>query len=888
MTTSNSYAASHRRPFHPLAVASILLATTEAAAQSVAFENSRHDFPKRALAVTTGDLDLDGRAEAITTNASGDLSIARFDADLRLLSTVHLPLCADLLPARLADFDSDGDLDGFAACRSSTTAFFLRNDGAGMLTTNSVALSGIPSGFDLGDLDLDGDVDVVVGRAIQGLDAISMLRNDGAGAFTVVLPGASNFAVNDLAIGDLTGDGRPDVICSRPSTTLLMFYVLRGNGAGGLVYDPALSSTLDGFTAERLTLADADDDTDLDAWFGSADDSKLGFAKNDGTGRMATPVSLFSNADGYHIADADGDGRIDASRFGSFGGTIHRNFGNAKFTPIDEFASRGRGALGDFDDDGRFDVVSVTDHDSDNTIGVTRRGALGRFHGGYALGLPITNAFPVGRADFDSDGDLDSLFKATIPSESSKRLVLARNDGPVSGGWLEIAVAQTGVAGFLAPGELIADIDSDGKEDVVEWENSSTLFTAKGLGDGTFAGFVAQSYGQAATYVGDACAGDADLDGDLDFAVLVGSAGGSIARVLVLDNDGTGSFGFVPNTIYPSAGATHGGGLAGADLNLDGALDFVATTHQAAPQITQLTPLLSTGPMAWTEQPSHAIGTVTAWSVALHDVDGDASLDAVVTVTPFAWATMNPFALEFFRGLGGGNFASVPISMTGTSGATGRPDFTDLDGDGDVDLVASSPIDGLFDVRTQIAPFSFTSVGRYAAAREAGGGVLDVDGDGRGDLVSYGGLVTPRLQTPAPCPHILVEFGQGCSAANQLPILLRGDGCTEGGDSIHLSLDGAAVGAPALLLLGDERTNLPLGGGCSLFLKSVLGLPLPFVFGPPHGWTDSSTSGSFGLIAQVPLGIPANSSVFLQAFSAAMAPGGVPLAASNGLRIVFR
>lgn len=72
----------------------------------------------------------------------------------------------------------------------------------------SLGLVAFPFGAIEGaDFDLDGDIDIVG----SGLNAFSIALNNGAGVF------ASTFAMimtsaSDLAAGDFTGDGKPDLI----------------------------------------------------------------------------------------------------------------------------------------------------------------------------------------------------------------------------------------------------------------------------------------------------------------------------------------------------------------------------------------------------------------------------------------------------------------------------------------------------------------------------------------------------------------------------------------------------------------------------------------------------------------------------------------------------
>jgi hypothetical protein len=88
--------------------------------------------------------------------------------------------------------------------------------GAPVLYTTLFSLS------DVGDFDLDGDVDLVGG----GGATLRILLNDGTGSFptSVDLIGQSG-----VRAGDFTGDGRPDLL-TLTTTTKALFGVYRNTG----------------------------------------------------------------------------------------------------------------------------------------------------------------------------------------------------------------------------------------------------------------------------------------------------------------------------------------------------------------------------------------------------------------------------------------------------------------------------------------------------------------------------------------------------------------------------------------------------------------------------------------------------------------------------------
>lgn len=115
----------------------------------------------------------------------------------------------------LGDIDRDGDLDIVSGNKGAQNAVHL-NDGSGHFTaTNALRpfgiFSGDTTGLNLGDIDGDGYLDVVVGNRYQ--PAVIYL-NDTSGGFPEKLSRPIGEAINNVqsvAIGDVNGDGALDL-----------------------------------------------------------------------------------------------------------------------------------------------------------------------------------------------------------------------------------------------------------------------------------------------------------------------------------------------------------------------------------------------------------------------------------------------------------------------------------------------------------------------------------------------------------------------------------------------------------------------------------------------------------------------------------------------------
>lgn len=258
-------------------------------------------------------------------------------------------------------------------------------------------------------------------------------RGDSAAASwpTLHFPTGAGFN-HTLAVGDLNGDGRPDVVT--PNSAASVVSVLLGTGGG----------TLAPFQAYAV--------------FGEPQDVQMADLTGDGVPDLATPD------------------------YAGSGVTVLRGLGDGSFAPRVAYAV-GPGLVSlvtaDLDGDGRLDLA--VSKEAGSTLAVLPALAAGGF--GAALETASGTApHQIGSADFDHD-DLPDL--AVASHGASGASVHLGNGSHLPG------PATLFPAGASPVGLSIADLDLDGDQDLlVSHVNAATVSVLLGNGDGSFASAV--------------------------------------------------------------------------------------------------------------------------------------------------------------------------------------------------------------------------------------------------------------------------------------------------------------------------------------------------------------------------------------------------------------
>ena len=291
--------------------------------------------------IATGDLDGDGKQEIViaglytnrisvyrNTSTPGTITAASLAAKVSFISdTISMPTSL-----AIGDLDGDGKPELVVANSYSNTLSVLKNSSnVGSIDSTSFAAAvdfttGLaPTSVAITDIDGDGKSDLVTTNF--NANTISVFKNKStsgiinAASFAAKVDFAVGAAPNALTIGDLNGDGKPDILVVNQAANTIS--ILENKATSGTISAASLGAKVDIYTNGAspyfVSVGNIDSDSLPDIVVGNLVSNNISVIKNVYTSGSITAAAFAAGvniATGNYpfsvaIADVDGDGKAD-------------------------------------------------------------------------------------------------------------------------------------------------------------------------------------------------------------------------------------------------------------------------------------------------------------------------------------------------------------------------------------------------------------------------------------------------------------------------------------------------------------------------------------------------------------------------------------------------
>jgi len=293
--------------------------------------------------VSIGEIDGDGKPDLVVTNSGVSNSVSVFrntstSGGVSFAAKVDFGTGSSPWSVSLGDLNGDGKTDLAVANRTGFSVSVLRNTstsgGVSFAAKVDFSAGSSPYSVSIGDLDGDGKPDLAV--ASNGTNSASVYQNtstSGGISFAAKVDFSAGSGPISISIGDIDGDGKPDLAVANNSGNNAS--VFRNTSTPGIIDAGSFAARVDfaaGGAPQIVCLGDIDGDGKPDMAVANFTGNSVSVLRNTsvtGTVSFAAKVDLGSagQASSVSIGDIDGDGKpeIAASNYNVNSVSVFRN-----------------------------------------------------------------------------------------------------------------------------------------------------------------------------------------------------------------------------------------------------------------------------------------------------------------------------------------------------------------------------------------------------------------------------------------------------------------------------------------------------------------------------------------------------------------------------------
>lgn len=568
------------------------------------------------------------------------------------------------------------------------------------------------------DMDNDGDADVI---SISRYDNLVLMYENIDGDLLynprIIITDNANYP-KDVVAKDLDNDGLKDIIVTSAHGNKVIWF--KNLGANTFSEEVELIGNFN--RPKKIVSVDIDNDGDNDVLVNSSQDDNVFLLKNDGMGNFSNIEVVVTISDDGEVLDAvdiNNDGLLDivASNW-SDEFYWAQNLGNGVFAEKQLLGFGNDLEFYDINNDTFLDAIAVDDYNNDVYYYLNQGGTS--FGNHISISTEIEDPYELEIADMDNDGISDIVI-ASANEYNDDSIGWFKNFGNETFGTLNVITTNV-----KSPKALkIADIDNDGKQDVICGDRNLTykLSLYKNIDSYNFKEIVINT-----NLLSIFCVRVADLNNDGRKDVISG-----LQKIIWNENHGNNNFSAPRLLSTPDPvelGFTYD--IEIIDIDNDNDLDVISLiTNQI-----DIYENLGNGEFTLQSSILFSDPSESSQEIEIGDLDGDGLFDIAMTLQ---YSGINNKA-GWFRNLGDNNFSSfIPLNFPGQYRY--RPydlKIGDIDNDGDNDIVTSSPEYANINFLNNdgAGNFTLTSTSQFIATNQL---LLDdIDNDGDLDIVTAG------------------------------------------------------------------------------------------------------------------------------------------------------